>query len=198
MDAARKIEVPFEKKAKARALGAVFNKDDRCWYIPDNADESTETALRNLATEEESLSETVCNTDISCNSTENVTNNILQSEETSGHYSEIATEDWNNLITSRDTLKIALTIRDYGMPNNETQREELLKILSIRRPGDYPVSYDGMLECSENFASLYSIERTTTLIKDCIKGERSYMDEIRNSNLTGEEKALLMFVLPIE
>jgi len=51
------IVVPFSCKAKARENGAVFNKSDRCWYIPSRATEEQKQILRNLIIKNESTLE---------------------------------------------------------------------------------------------------------------------------------------------
>ena len=189
-----RIVVPFHAKAKARELGAIFVKDAdvRGWYIPENADDSLTTALRELehypADEESELLGTL----FESQSEEKETQSVHHFEEKHSTF-----DKWEELASSEDTLRIALAIREYGMPNEEQLRASILRILSLRRPGEYPVTYDGLAECSESFATLYSKERVLELIKRCSTNDGTIYENIRHADLTEEERSLMLLVLPI-
>lgn len=200
MDESRRIVVPFEKKAQANKLGVLFDITSRQWYIPEDANEETAEALRSLANVSTDSSETdFCNTDTDNNDQNFVDNSSIRNTNKSSIFvrnSNSEVPNWSELLAAEDTLRIALAIRDSGMPPSEEERECLFKILSRRKPGDYPVTYEGMLECSELFAESYSMEYAENLVKSCTFGQKFYADEIRESDLTNEQKAFLMFVLP--
>ena len=108
---------------------------------------------------------------------------------------------WDEIISSLDAicnLDILQTIaKTQALPTEMSNRAKLLNRLHILRAGDYPVTYEGMCTFSETFCRKYSKERVLTLIQQVIKGEQPYQMEINHSSLTEEEKALLLFVLPL-
>lgn len=189
MNETKVIEVPFEKKAKARELGIIFNKTDRKWYIPDGISVDRELVIRNLLllTEEPILSEP----------TNNEQEEFVQPNKELLSLNQSMIETWENLIASEEPLKIALAIKEIGMPADTQLRTRLLKILGLRRPGDYPITYDGMFICSESFASIYTEEYVSTLVAKVITGAKPYTEEIKEADITEEEKALLLFILPL-
>lgn len=191
-----RIVVPFEKKAKARELGIIFNKTDRNWYFPEGIEVDRKLAIENLLKEEpvfpESVETEIC--DIVNNKTQE---DLITPNEELLSLNQSMTETWENLISSEEPLKIALAIKEIGMPADTQLRTRLLKILGLRRPGDYPITYDGMLICSESFASIYTEEYVSELIAKVITGAKSYTEEIKEADITEEEKALLLFILPL-
>lgn len=192
MDTRIKIEVPFHKKAKAKQYGAIFDKQTRCWYASENATEEQLQILTNLIYEEDED----CNNDNAYNFDSFVANNELQNS--FNHFNITTPESfWKEVIETHNPLKLALAIQENGMPGNESQRTQILHILSLRRPGDYPITYDGMIECSKDFELCYPKERVLELTKQNITGSQPYQDDIRNAKITDEEKELLMFFLPI-
>ena len=103
---------------------------------------------------------------------------------------------WDNY-TADDSLQYLLSIKKQGMPSSAENRTSLLRAISNRTPGHYPITYEGMCQYSQEFAVLYSQERVLGLIRRCITGAKPFMEEIQSSDLSPEEKALLMFVLPL-
>ncbi len=191
-----RIVVPFEKKAKARELGVIFNKTDRNWYLPEGIEVDRKLAIENLLKEESVFPESVENE--ICDLTNNKTQeDLITPNEELLSLNQSMAETWENLISSEEPLKIALAIKEIGMPADAQLRTRLLKILGLRRPGDYPITYDGMLICSESFASLYTEEYVSALVAKVITGAKSYTEEIKEADITEEEKALLLFILPL-
>ena len=184
----QEIIVPFYCKSKARNAGAYFDRESRKWFIPDDIPDENRLILQNLQYETEEI-------------IEDEVPYILQEEEIEVpiilQSPSNTLIDWPNIIEKQDTLQIASYIRDYGMPESEEDRTRLLTILSLRRPKEYPISYDHLLNCSEGFAALYPQSRCMELIKSCITGTKPYTEEINHSNLSKEEKALLFFLLPM-
>lgn len=185
------VTVPFLKKANALELGAVFNRIDRKWYIPSEVPKENREALRNLSMEPET-------TEV----------RTPEPEDTSGHtymrnqyYGEDVTESKPQTSCKvpdiSNTLEAALFICKNGLPDSAEERVKLLKILSNRSAAQYPVTYDGMVICSESFANRYPPELLSELCKRCITGARYYVEEINTSDLNEEEKALLFFALPV-
>ena len=174
------IHVPFNKKQKARDLGAVFNRVTRTW----NCDEDITVQL--------TACERADSEDINTATNENI-EVIHQSENLN-----IVDIDWEEVLGTNCNLLIAWNIQKYGMPASAELRAKILKFLSYRKNGEYPINYDGMIECSEDFRTRYPEEYLCRLVESCITGAKSYEEEIRQSNLTDEEKALLYFALPFE
>lgn len=189
------IQVPFLCKAKAKELGVIFNREDRRWYIEESKYEYANHELQQYFLLKQSEIESNSHINNYNNLEKTSYNSILQN---TTNYSTIFTEDdWEKVIEENDSVIIALSIHKVGLPESEEIRTKLLKILGRRGMSDYPITYDGMIRYSECFRELYPKERIKDLIKECIMGEKPYQEEIRLSNLSEEEKALLFFVLPI-
>lgn len=195
------ITIPFLKKKNALELGAVFNREDRKWYIPDGIPEETKEKLRNLSmeeprslsiekTEEPVLESAVTDTDSSGHT---YMRNQYYGTETKTQTSQVLLD----LSEISCTLEAALFVCKNGLPEDASDRVKLLKILSNRSTTQYPITYDGMVICSEEFANMYPPELLSDLCKRCITGSRHYVEEINASDLSEEEKALLFFALPI-
>lgn len=188
MDIFGRIAVDFSKKAQAREMGVIFNKEDRCWYLPSSVDETQIERYTSLAFPVEKEDAHVLP----------VQGNPPEENPALASFSDLSEELWQKLIETRDGLRIALAVRDSGMPESSLQREAILRIFSTRKPGEYPIVYRSMVECSERFATMYDENRVIKLVRDHITGSRSYVEDIKDSNLSGEEKALLMFYLPMQ
>ena len=103
--------------------------------------------------------------------------------------------DWSAILDSRDSLKIAMTLRNHKVPAEENDRIRMLEILNLRTPGNYPFTYDGMINLSESFEKAYPPENIQALAMK-LTSPGNYLMRIRNSELSAEEKALMYFVLP--
>ena len=163
------ITVPFSKKKEAVALGAEFDITDRQWYITDNTEFENHEA-KPLAGEEVPIEG--------------------ETEENDETFS-----DWSAILDSRDSLKIAMTLRNHKVPAEENDRIRMLEILNLRTPGNYPFTYDGMINLSESFEKAYPPEKIQALAMK-LTSPGNYLMRIRNSELSAEEKALMYFVLP--
>lgn len=191
------ITVPFSKKKEAIELGAEFNTSDRKWYITDKTEFDNHEKLRHLADvetqeiaidlPEEVPSLAAQESQIEDDPFSGTTQTDIEKEENF---------DWAGILDSRDSMKIAMTLRDHNVPKEEADRVKMLEILNIRTPGNYPFTYDGMINLSENFEKAYPPEKIQTLAMK-LTSPGNYMMRIRNSDLSAEEKALMYFVLPI-
>lgn len=183
------ITVPFSKKKEAVALGAEFDITDRQWYITDNTEFENHEALRHLADVEAQ--------EIAIELPEE--NQPLTEKEVSieGETEENDETffDWSAILDSRDSLKIAMTLRNHKVPAEENDRIRMLEILNLRTPGNYPFTYDGMINLSESFEKAYPPEKIQSLAMK-LTSPGNYLMRIRNSELSAEEKALMYFVLP--
>lgn len=194
-----KISVAFKNKKKANSLldMLVFDKniDTRGWYIKDDVPEDKRNELRALSTyiEEEITNDAT-------KITESPNREIIVPNTSMNEHVEtiVSLTDWNKLLEEGNTLKIALAIQQIGLPNDEDIRTKILRKLSVRQEGVYPINYDGLINSCPDFANRYSMEYLENLLKSCITGERFYVEEIVTSNHTEEEKALMLFALPLE
>ncbi len=100
---------------------------------------------------------------------------------------------WSEAIRSKDTLQIAATLRDLGLPKEEIQRVEILKIL--RNPGrSLRLHFEDLQDFSPSFRETYSIDRIKEIVEKHIAGGTDYQLTLENSNATNEEKELIKFV----
>jgi hypothetical protein len=102
-----------------------------------------------------------------------------------------------DLDASQGTLKMALQVKEHGLPALSEERAKVLRILGNRSLDQYPITYDGMISCSDTFRAVYPEEKMIGLVRKVITGAKPYMEEIRQSDLSEEEKALLYFALPM-
>lgn len=191
------ITVPFSKKKEAVTLGAEFDITDRQWYITDNTEFENHEALRHLADvevqeiaielpeEEQPLAEQRLEDFVSTKE-----ESPIETEENDETFF-----DWSAILDSRDSLKIAMTLRNHKVPAEENDRIRMLEILNLRTPGNYPFTYDGMINLSESFEKAYPPEKIQALAMQ-LTSPGNYLMRIRNSELSAEEKALMYFVLP--
>ena len=185
-----KITVLFENKTTARDHGAVFG-EDRNWYIPENISEANKAILRTLdkpVTEKTVSSVSVTESD------EKTTPNTQENASTSmgdGY-------DFSKVIRLNNSLMAAYAIQRHGLPSDTETRTALLNALRRREPGQYPIEYEAMLQCSEEFARVYNEDYVTDLIRNNIKSTGKIEESVMSAeNLTAEEKALLLLVLPL-
>lgn len=191
------ITVPFSKKKEAVALGAEFDITDRQWYITDNTEFENHEALRHLAdveVQEIAIELPEEEQPIAAQRLEDFVStkeeSPIETEET-----EETFFDWSAILDSRDSLKIAMTLRNHKVPAEENDRIRMLEILNLRTPGNYPFTYDGMINLSESFEKAYPPEKIQALAMQ-LTSPGNYLMRIRNSELSAEEKALMYFVLP--
>lgn len=191
------ITVPFSKKKEAVTLGAEFDITDRQWYITDNTEFENHEALRHLADVEVQEIAIELPEEDQPLAAQRLEDFVSTKEE-----SPIETEetdetffDWSAILDSRDSLKIAMTLRNHKVPAEENDRIRMLEILNLRTPGNYPFTYDGMINLSESFEKAYPPEKIQALAMQ-LTSPGNYLMRIRNSELSAEEKALMYFVLP--
>lgn len=185
------ITVPFSKKKEAVALGAEFDITDRQWYITDNTEFENHEALRHLAdVEVQEIAIELPEEEQPLAGEESPIEGETENQETEETFS-----DWSAILDSRDSLKIAMTLRNHKVPAEENDRIRMLEILNLRTPGNYPFTYDGMINLSESFEKAYPPEKIQTLAMK-LTSPGNYLMRIRNSELSAEEKALMYFVLP--
>lgn len=101
---------------------------------------------------------------------------------------------WEEILRKRDTLDIAVAIRDIGLPPTELQRVEMLKVL--RKPEkSLRIDWDALCKFSEDFNREYSTERVKNLAMK-LKGCTDFVLGVESANITKEERELLYYVFP--
>lgn len=187
------ITVPFDKKKEAVSLGAYFDTSDRKWYITEDTEFDNHEALRHLADiEVPEITVDLPEEDQSLAGEEQI-----EAEETNTSVGNKEFFDWSGILNSRDSLQVAMTIRDHNLPESEEDRVKMLDILNVRTPGNYLFSYDGLCNLSQDFERVYSPERIQSLASK-LTSPGDYLTRIRNSELSAEEKALMRLVLPLD
>ena len=190
-----KISVAFKNKKKANDLldMLVFDKthNNRGWYIKDNVPEEKRYELRALATYIPETTETKYFVDVE------VAKEQPAPEREKNEHDLVIEYNWDKLLEERNPLKIALVIQEIGLPDDTDIRTKILRVLSVRQEGSYPITYDGLVNACPSFAERYPMEYLEDLLKSCITGARFYVEEIVSSNNTEEDKALMLFALPL-
>ena len=203
------IRVPFLSKKEALSLGAIFDRCSRKWFIPDGLNQEHSEKLRNLDYKTENPKEDFSghtymrqqyyNWDESNHDQDSVSvsdeksqNDISDSMQKEENLPNDAYEIPNGL----STLKAAIFIFENGMPENEQDRIKLLRALGQRNRTNYPISYEGMLSC-ESFERYYPPSLLSELCFNRITGARRLEDEIADMDISEEQKAFLLFALPL-
>lgn len=98
-----------------------------------------------------------------------------------------------------DSLYLAYLVKEYGLPEDKEDRVKILLQLNKSGENIYKINYFKLCDCCKEFKDTYPfMERVLPLIQNNIKSQASYIEEINHSNLEDEEKALLLFVLPLD
>ena len=192
-----KISVAFKNKKKANDLldMLIFDKtsNHRGWYIKDNVPEEKRYELRALATYIPKYA-----VDLEKYSVDvEVAKEQPAPKREKNEHDLVIEYNWDKLLEERNLLKIALVIQEIGLPDDADIRTKILRVLSVRQEGSYPITYDGLVNACPSFAERYPMEYLENLLKSCITGARFYVEEIVSSNNTEEDKALMLFALPL-
>lgn len=180
------IIVPFDKKNDARTLGAKVI--DGKWCIPDDLPDNKKKELWSLfgskKTEDAPVSKQETPAIAPATEQKGQTKNVevIKKEHSS----------WEECLCL-DTLSILEAIKAHGLPENLMMRGRLFRRFTRILPGDYPITYDGLLYFYPKLGELYP----KTRIKEALSGfSGDYKKEIENSKLSDDMKGLLLFVLP--
>ncbi len=96
-----------------------------------------------------------------------------------------------------DRLILTYLIKQEGMPDILGNRIKVLKRLKDNDESQYYIEYEKLCDYSDKFRETYPIELVLNLIQSTITNMNNYIIDINNSKLSDEEKALLLFVLPL-
>ena len=166
------IQVPFNEKDKARTLGARVVEGK--WCIPDGLPEDKKNKLVSLFGDK--------------NKTEKQT-----AEEGSKSAPDAASAfSWEECLT-KSTLHILNALKRVGLPENATMRGRLFRRLNRFVPGDYPVTYDGLVLFYPELSVFYPKE---TIKETLLTFSGDYKKAIEESRLPDDMKGLLLLVLP--
>ena len=106
---------------------------------------------------------------------------------------------WDEVLNQETSnLMLLLYLDKYGLPEDTNERTRLLALFNRKNLNNYPLSYEAVCQYNEEFARKYNPEILTNLIRHSIFGQREYKEELMSSDLTNEEKAILLFALPLQ
>ena len=151
------ITVPFSKKKEAVALGAEFDITDRQWYITDNTEFENHEALRHLAdVEVQEIAIELPEEDQPLAEKEvSIEGETEENDETFF--------DWSAILDSRDSLKIAMTLRNHKVPAEESFEKayppEKIQALAMKltSPGNYLMRIRNSELSAEEKALMYFV-----------------------------------------
>lgn len=104
-------------------------------------------------------------------------------------------EEWENLLSEETkTIPIIEAIHDFALPLDRQTRILLLRRLSEKRNGDYPVYYHDIARYCPAFAERYNEEKINDLIQSNKLSGREIIKELAQIPLDEEDRALLFFV----
>lgn len=176
------VNVPFEHKKTAVSFGIIFHEDTGQWT---GSKENERKFYKAISADgiKQGIEQ----------------DNIPVQDETQTE-PLLSKREWDKIIkTSKgsfnDLLIIVKAIHEYGMPEEEKQRIDILKLFSLKRPDDYPIHYQDMILYSENFKKRYPPQKVEKILLTYdIKGI-NLTKELKAVDMTPEDKALICFVL---
>ena len=99
------------------------------------------------------------------------------------------------LQTETNKLKLLLYIQEHGLPEEEESRTKLLTLLNSKN--GYPVRYSDLIEWMPVIKDYWSLSFIEQIASE-IKKPTAWEQEIRSrKDLRNEEKALILFALPL-
>jgi len=107
-------------------------------------------------------------------------------------------EIWRPFLEERCTLDIAKALGTYGVPLDKQQRVQMLKILNAKEPGQYRITWEHLITYSPDFAEKYGWDKYMEIAKEKNLGRGDYLVEVESNGLTEEEKALVLFIFPLD
>jgi len=187
-----KLDIPFINKAKAREYGAIFNINDRHFYIPDDADALTIDLLKKLEIEEEPPKST---TTVHVNEPDFTTTVHVNLDSDK----EVVDLDWDEILAKECPILTAyyLTEYNYDFTGKEDLLTRIFKNLAIRNENKYQIEYEYLYLSSDVVKALFPPERLTALINKVITGKKNYIEEINAAPISDLEKAFMYFALPM-
>jgi len=178
------ITVPFNKKNEARALGAKVV--DGKWCIPDGLAEDKKAELLSLFGSGMVETQPAKAPDVAEAKPE------VKPESKALKEFKKEFSSWEECL-SLDTLSILEALKSHGLPESLTMRGRIFRRFARMLPGDYPVTYDGLVCFYPALDEIYPKDK----IKEALSAfSGDYKKAIENSRLSDDMKGLLLFVLP--
>ena len=95
-----------------------------------------------------------------------------------------------------DTIRIADTLREIGLPPSESQRLRMFKTLRNPRAG-LRIDWDALCSFSEPFRERYGEEKVEELVNKHLIGISDFDLGVDNSTMTNEEKEFMRYVFQV-
>ena len=102
-------------------------------------------------------------------------------------------KEWDKILKTRNTIKIAEGLGTLGMPILENQKISMLRILSDRNSSNLRIRYDDLYQYSSDFAIAYGPDVIKKL-SERLAGISDFQLAVDNGNFTDEERALLKYI----
>ena len=93
-------------------------------------------------------------------------------------------------------LVILAHLKKWGFPDNSSDRAKVLHALRLKKEINYPVTYDGLAIFLPEFTKLYPQEKIIKNACEVITGKEDYFKEVLSSDLSDEEKEILLLSIP--
>lgn len=205
-----KIRVPFNMTITAKSLGAVYDPVTGFYEMPDNIQDSDRKELvDSLIKKIKDIPESDSLRDRSQYSSSLIRNIQKMSDaqpEKSARIVPIILKkhDWSDIlgdIKDWDTIKFLSYINEYGVPEDERQRIDMLRLLNTKVNGQYTLSYPALTEYSQAFNETYGWDVVGDITRASGITGANFEIAVYDARCTGvineEQEALLRFVFPI-
>ena len=94
-------------------------------------------------------------------------------------------------------LAILIALKKYGFPDDSSKRAKIIHALRLKQENNYPLDYDGLAEFLPGFSALYPQEEIINNATAVITGKEDYFKEVLSSDLTEEQKEILLLSIPL-
>lgn len=107
-----------------------------------------------------------------------------------------SSESWQKALDNYGNVSILVLLKKYGMPTDIVTRAKFFRRLNNLRPGDYPVSYEGLKIYYPELTNLYPEAELKEKIASVTTGSNYRTAISENTHFREDEKALMLFILP--
>lgn len=205
-----KIRVPFNMTIAAKSLGAVYDPATGFYEMPDNIQDSDKKELADsLIKKIKDIPKSDSSRDCSQYSS-SLIRNIQKMPDVKPEKSAkivpviLKKHDWSDIlgdIRNWDTIKFLSYIKEYGLPEDERQRTDMLRLLNTKVDGQYTLSYPALTEYSPAFDKTYGWNIVSDITRASGITGANFEIAVYDARCTGvineEQEALLRFVFPI-
>ena len=173
VDFYQKIDV--RKKGAVYIRGSIFEQRQNGWYAPEDKTVEDGVLTQNNPVREELL-------------------RLYGRKEVSERKQN--EKAWEDTLKKEDTIRIADTLREIGLPPSESQRLRMFKTLRNPRAG-LRIDWDALCSFSEPFRERYGEEKVEELVNKHLIGISDFDLGVDNSTMTNEEKEFMHYVFQV-